>query len=236
MRVLLSVIIIITFAFLLAFLEKTAMFEHQVAFKKSRYSVFYVLFSVLVIFLPIFILSLLRHDPQDDIWLERYTWLNFYTMVSATFIILGINTFFERTKSGSLLLGLGRTKKNKQLFQFGLTMFFLAVIDSLIFILGGSILEELYATIFYFVWSFYMIALGMSGLEFRKNGIWFMCSLIKWQQMRSYVWDLDNANVLTIQFRPRFPLSPASTSLAIPERYRDAVNQILNEHLSHRSL
>ena len=236
MRILLSIIVIITFAFLFAFLEKTAMAGHQVTFKKSRYSVFYALFYILIIFLPIFIIGSLRYNSQDDSWSEKFTWLNIYTLISSTFIILGIDAFFERKKAGFLLLDLGVTKKNKQLLWFGLAVVFLAVIDALFFILGGSIPGELYATIFYFIWGFYTIALGMSRLEFRKNGIWFMCSLIKWQQMKSYVWNSDNVNMLTIQFRPRFPLTPVSTSLAIPERYRDAVNQILNEHLSHRNL
>lgn len=233
MRALLSIIVIITFALLVAFFERITMTGHQVTFTKSRYSIFYVLFYVLIILLPLFILGSLRYDPQDDGWPEKNTWINVYTMISATFIVLGIDAFLERKRSGSLLLNLGKTKKNKQLFSFGLAMVFLAVLNALI---GSLIVGELYGTIFYFAWGFYTIALGISGLEFRKNGIWFMCSLIKWKRIRSYVWDVDSVNVLTIQLKSRFPLSPASTSLAIPERYRDAVNQILNEHLPHRSL
>lgn len=219
-----------------AFLETSKTLGRQAAFTNLRYSIFYILIT----FLAILIVGLLRYDPQDNNWPEKNSWLNIPNLIYIMLIIAGIDTFFRRMKAGSLLLNLGKNPKRKQLLRVGLGFISLGAFDALLTFRSSSSEESpglIYQlSIFYCIWGIYNLALAISKLELCENGIWCMCSLIKWKQIKSYVWDLDNVNVLTIQFRPRFPLTPASTSLAIPERYRDAVNQILNDHLSHRIL
>ncbi len=231
MLILLLIIVIIVYAFLFAFLETSGTLGRQAALTNLRYSIFYIL----VAFLIIFIIGLLRYDPQDSSWPEKNSWLNAYNVVIAILILTGIDSFLRKMKAGALLLDLGKNPKNKQLLWVGLFLVSIGAFNALIFFRSssfGGLSRSLYQwSIFYCIFGIYNLALGMSGLEFRENGIWFMCSLIKWQQIKSYIWDLDKVNVVTIRFKPRFPLSPASTSLAIPERYRDAVNQILNERL-----
>lgn len=83
-----------------------------------------------------------------------------------------------------------------------------------------------------------IISTGSNKLEFRENGIYFGVWLIKWQRINSYTleWEPLKQNVLTIQFKPGFPLLLESMSMGISEKHIEIVSHILGERLPEKSL
>jgi hypothetical protein len=69
-------------------------------------------------------------------------------------------------------------------------------------------------------------------VELREKGIWTRFWLIRWEQIKSYTWESTKPNVLTIHYKHKPSLFDMGYwSIAIPERHRNAVLDILAEHL-----
>jgi hypothetical protein len=159
-------------------------------------------------------------------------------------IVLLIMLFCRKQGTGSLLADLGKTSQNKLVFRVGLIGVALAVLQTWSFftlVSNGipeyTILERNVSELIYW-WSFasLCIALGLEKFEFRENGIYFMSSYIKWQRIDSYTWEPAKPNVLTIRFKPGFPILPGFMSIPIPTRNTDVVDSILDERLPGKNL
>lgn len=148
-----------------------------------------------------------------------------------------ISWLFRRNKAGSLLLDTGRTLQNNLLLGCGLLE---------IVLMGFLTLAELpryfglnskaFDLIFWWSFPVLFIALGLSKLEFRANGICCMLSFIPWERIRSYTWDRSKPSTLTIRIKREFPLFLGFMSILVPTNYRDAVSQLLSEKLPNKSL
>jgi hypothetical protein len=177
--------------------------------------------------------------------LGKYGWVSFYILCSLGISIWLLNWFFRKQEAGTLLLDIGKTAQNKLLFGVGLIgvvvagsmtwLFFEQVLRELP--QYGSLGKEVSKLVFFWSWAIYSMLLGLSKLEFRENGICFMLSFIVWQRVKSWDWEQDKPNTLTIRLKPQYPLSFSwFMSMVIPAQHREAVSYILDERLPHKSL
>jgi hypothetical protein len=211
--------------------DRERMIGHEAARRNLRYAVPWLLFGFALAFtIPLF---------------GRYGWVSFYILYAVGISIWLISWFFRKQEAGALLIDIGRTSQNKFVFWIGLFEVAVAVLQTWLFFMlvsNGipkytSLELEISRLVFWWSVASFFVAIGLNKLELRENGICFMYSLIKWQRINSYDWELVKPNVLTIRFKPRFPLSPGSMSIAIPEEHKkDVVSHILDEQLPGKSL
>jgi len=196
----------------------------------------------------------LRHTlPNILIWfalaliislLGNYGWVSLNILGSIGCCVLLLTWFFRKKEFGSLLINTGRTSINKLSFWLAVCFALSAIHTTWVMfvqVLGelppSTNLEVLISQlVFYWVLAIYFLALGLSRLEFRENGICFMLTFLKWQRVNSYNWEQSKPNTLTIRFKPRFSLVPGFLSMPIPTKHREAVNQILDERLPGKNL
>lgn len=223
---------------LLGYLAAEPMVGREAARRNFRYLIPWLLFG----FALVFIISLV----------EKYSGVSFFDTLAAVGNVLGavgisawlLGWVLRKQKAGALLADIGKTSQNKLLLLIGLLLAaYAALMTWLLFTLVSDGLPkdtslELELPRLAFLWSMAscLIAIGLSKLEFRENGISFMYSLIKWQRINSYGWEKSKPNTLTIQFKPAFPLFPGFMSMAIPVKYKDTVTHILDERLPAKSL
>jgi hypothetical protein len=202
------------------------MIGREAARRNLRYAIPWILFGFALAFtIPLF---------------GKYGWVSFYILYAVSISIWLISWFFRKQEAGALLIDIGRTSQNKFVFWIGLFEVAVAVFQTWLFFMlisNGvpkytSLELEISRLVFWWSVASFFVAIGLNKLELRENGICFMYSLIKWQRINSYAWELAKPNVLTIRFKPRFPLSPGFMSIAIPEKHRkDVVSHILDEQL-----
>jgi hypothetical protein len=176
--------------------------------------------------------------------LGKYGWVSFYILYAAGISAWLISWFFRKQEAGSLLADIGRNSQNKFIFWIGLIEVAVAVLQTWLFftLVSNGVPEytspELEISKLVFWWSFasFYIAIGLNKLEFRENGTCFMYSFIKWQRISSYTWEPTKPNVLTIRFKPLFPLLPGFMSIAIPTKHKNVVDRILDERLPGKNL
>jgi hypothetical protein len=171
--------------------------------------------------------------------LGKYGWISFHLLYAVGISVWLIRWFPRKQNAGSLLQDIGRTSQNKFIFRVSLAAVAVSILQTWSFftLIAKGIPEyvsldlEMSKLIFWWSFASFLIATGLNRLEFRENGICFMYSLIQWQRINSYTWEPAKPNVLTIRFKPRFPLLPGFMSMAIPPNHRDEVSHILDERL-----
>lgn len=93
-------------------------------------------------------------------------------------------------------------------------------------------LNSVFQAIFYWAMAIYLLFAGLSSLELRENGICYHFLFLKWDQLTYCKWIQEGSNVLIIRFKkPGFFVIENSWRLQVPFQKRDAVEQILAEHL-----
>lgn len=175
--------------------------------------------------------------------LERYSWVIFCILFVAAIGAELISWFFKKQKAGSLLVDLGKTSKNKSDLWLGLFGVAVAVFQTWFFFTlvshevpeSISLKSEIFKLFWWWFFAVHSTARSLDKLEFRENGICFMGAFIRWQRINSYAWEPDKPNVLTIRFKPRFPLVPGFMSITIPEQHKRGVGDILNERLPDKN-
>jgi hypothetical protein len=163
-------------------------------------------------------------------------------------VLVGISAwlliwFFRKKEFGDLLINIGQTPINKYYLLCGVPYaLFVTLGTCLLFvqmpveIRQGLILEIISQLGYGWISAILFLAYGFSGLEFRENGICFMFIFLNWRRVNSYNWEKSKPNVLTVWFKPRFPLFPGFMSIPIPIKHRDVVSQILDEQLPGKKL
>ena len=198
-----------------------------------------ILFAILltaIIFLSLFVGQYLLEEHSSIIF--------------PIFLTIGVNSwllswFFRKQAAGVLLLKIGRTLQHKIPFWLGL--FWIALLSFATWGFFDDLSQHHYSSYADLVveisflaqyWSLaiWCLALGLSKLEFRNNGICFMFSFIAWQWIKSYTWKQSKPNTLTIRLKGRYPLLSGSMSMTIPTKHQDAVSHILNERLPDKNL
>jgi hypothetical protein len=163
--------------------------------------------------------------------------ISFFILSAAGMSAWLISWFFRKQAAGSLLADIGRNSQNKFMFWVGLIMIaFLVPLTWFSFPRSSISLETKSVLVYLCSSASFNIAIGLSKLEFRENGICFMCSFTKWQKINSYTWESAKPNVLTIRVKPFFPLLPGFMSIVIPAKHKDVVDRILNERLPDKNL
>jgi hypothetical protein len=219
-------------------------FGHEVAQKNLR------------TVLPLFFISFLGGTAIAFVLplLGKYGRLG-YNILFAVFFITYPLTYplswlWRRKKAGSLVLDLGRLSSSKLIFWFGVFQAVVAAFLSfslLQLVLRGAqnfrtpdayfslVLSSLSTVIPGWSVAILFCSMGLSRLQLRENGICYMFTRMGWQRITSYTWERAKPNVLTIRFKPRFPLIPGFWSLPLSIARKDDVEHILAEYLPSKS-
>jgi hypothetical protein len=176
--------------------------------------------------------------------LGRYSWVIFCIIFVAAIGAELISWFLKKQKAGPLLADLGKTSQNKSDLWIGLFSVAVAVFQTWFFFTlvphgtpeSTSLKSEIFKLFWWWFSAVHFTARGLDKLEFRENGICFMGAFVRWQRINSYAWESDKPNVLTIRFKPRFPLLLGLLSITIPEQHKHVVSDILNERLPDKNL
>lgn len=175
----------------------------------------------------------------------KYGLVGFQIFITITLIVRLLRWSAQKQKAGILLLDIG---KNEDLWMtlvlMGLAYAVFVVYDAWSFFRQVSWGNFQYASLatkgvnlaFWLSLAISWILQGFSNTEFRSNGICYYFCFIPWRRIKSYNWELSKPNILTIRYKSRFPLFPTWMSWPIPIRYKEAVNQILNERLQDKIL
>ena len=131
---------------------------------------------------------------------------------------------FQKDNYGSLILDVGQLEKSKLVWGIALaiTLVVLFLWDKVGASLNIVTFERIPA---YLTAVVYLVATGLSHVEFREKGICYRFKLIKWSYIKTAKWEL---NLLEIKLKSK---SNRELILLIPIDYRDAVNQILAKYL-----
>ena len=223
-------VVLMAGSFWFGYVAAERMVGREAARRNLRYAVPWLLFGLAFAFvIPL---------------LGRYGWVSFCILYAGETSAWLISWFFRKQEAGSLLADIGRTSQNKFMFWIGLIEVAVAVLYTWSFftLVSNGVPEytslELEGSKVILWWSLasFLIAIGLNKLEFRENGTCFMYSFIKWQRINSYTWEPAKLNVLTIRFKPHFPLFPGLMSIAIPAKHKDVVARILDERLPGKNL
>ncbi len=164
-----------------------------------------------------------------------------FGLILAMLLCLWMITWKERkNKAGTLILNIGQLPTSKVYFRVGILngvasgfITYVAIYQiSTALTISTLELQSITQAILSWSMAIYFILLGLSRLEFRENGICYMLSFLKWDNLAAYSWNKEKPNILTIRFKqPRFFLSSKFWSVEIPSQNRDAVERILELHL-----
>jgi hypothetical protein len=78
----------------------------------------------------------------------------------------------------------------------------------------------------------YFLAVGLSGVEFREDGICYRLRVFPWREISSYDWNGKRSHRLILWLK-KYWLFGKTQTLSIPSRQTDAVDRILERHLSN---
>ena len=186
------------------------------------------------------------------LWLEKYRnprdgfaifSIAFFSLFPAACSALALTWFLQQQEAGILLLNLGRLRQTKHLIWVGFMWAAVASLNTWRFfeqaMIGSSSSDSgVQASMVIAFWSFAIgyVALGLSKLQFREKGVWFLFSFITWQKIRSYHWEQAKPNMLIIRFEPQYLKLADCMNLTIPAPHRDAVTRLLDERLPGKNL
>ncbi len=170
----------------------------------------------------------------------KYGLIGSQIFVTVTVIVWLLSWSVQKQKAGILLLDIGRNEDfwATQVLM-GLAYAAFAVYNVWSFlrqVLRGdfqyvSLVTKFSDFAFWLTLAIFLILQGFSKTEFRTNGICTYFRFISWRRIKSYNWEPSKPNILTIRYKPRFPLFPKWMSWPIPIRYKEAVSHILDDRL-----
>ncbi|NMG11673.1 hypothetical protein DP117_34395 [Brasilonema sp. UFV-L1] len=174
--------------------------------------------------------------------LGKYGSISIYFLFAAFVALWLLSWNWRKRKAGALLLDVGRFSRSKLMLWAGVLEALFAVFytwSAISRISTGlesdtNLVEVIAQPVFFWSLAISFLSMGLSRLEFRENGICYMLSVVKWEKLTSYSWSQEKPNILTIEFKqPPYLLSTGFWSLPIPSAHRDAVRQILAEHVNN---
>lgn len=162
-----------------------------------------------------------------------------------------MNLLVYKREAGALLFAAGRTERDKLAFWVGLLQIANAVFQTWLFLVlathGGfdhtiaeldtTLLEVGFSRLWSpWFWSIYFITFSLSRLELMENGLCYKHAFLQWHRINSYSWGPAKPNVLTIRFKPRYPLIPGLMSIEVSRKQKDSISQVLDERLPGKQL
>jgi hypothetical protein len=221
----LVLLVLVTIAKRNGFIEENPRFEEAQDFLKI--AVFIFLFIGLIIF---FLYQLFGAE---------YGYFILYITYAIIIVVWLLSWFFRKRKAGDLLLEIGKTEETEIFLASSIA--YVALSGFMVWQLIGHILKgfpkninlthELPTVLSFLGLTIFYIAIGLSKLEFRENGICFMFRFYAWENIKFYYWKHSKPASLRLRYMSKFPLLPRILSLTMPVKYRDAVSDILNEKL-----
>ncbi|MBD2681305.1 MULTISPECIES: DUF5673 domain-containing protein [Nostoc] len=197
--------------------------------------------EILYALIWILLVSAILFIPQ----LTRYSWLILLGIYAVCFLgyLIYISTWYWRKQqAGYYLLNVRTAFKNKRLAWLILLSIIFAILYSALFIReafnSNSISNNLnnsYVAEIILLWSSVIILISryFSEFELRENGICYMFSLVKWEDIKSYRWEKTKNNILIVSFQAHFPLVKTYWRVTIPLAQKYAVEQILAQYLNN---
>ncbi len=173
-------------------------------------------------------------------FLGKYGSISFNFLFAAFVVLWLLSWNWRKKKAGALLLDAGEFSRSKLMLWVGVLEALFAVFNTWSAInkistgLGNDteLLEVIAQPVFLWSLAIYFLLMGLSRLEFRENGICYGLSVVKWEKLGSYRWNQEKPNIVTINFKQlHYRFLTGFWSLRIPSAHRDAVKQILAEHL-----
>ncbi|MEO0457235.1 MAG: hypothetical protein AAF152_11745 [Cyanobacteria bacterium P01_A01_bin.114] len=201
---------------------------HEAARRNLRYGWPWVMLGFAIAFLT---------SMAFTYWGNLLGW-RFFPLILPLLFVLGVVGWllswqFRKRSAGDLLLNAGRPPQSRFLFWIGLFEVAMAIYMTATALFRQSLYSEgmilnLTGVVFWWTLAAFFLALGLSRLEFRKNGICFMYAFIPWVRMTSYGWEASKSNTLTIRLQSRLPVLPSFMSISVPERHRSAIDRIVS--------
>ncbi len=170
---------------------------------------------------------------------KNYTSITLCTTLSVIFWVQILTWQRRKRQAGYLLWHLGWPINHKYML-FASTMFLIiAILQTIVFITlaingfssNDSIEYYLSQIILYWSGAFYCLWVGFSKLELREKGIYFKFGLVKWQQIASYKWEGEKANILTVWLKQSIPCFQ-TRSWSIPSALKNPVERIISQNIS----
>jgi len=141
-------------------------------------------------------------------------------------LVLIVTWLWSKMQAGSLLLVLGQ--QNKVMMLVGIATVLMVIP---IFILGQSPDRFIYGY-YNLVSGIYLLLYSLSSLEIREKGIWSHGSLIRWEQIESYVWKINTNITLMVKFKQPLYLSKTRfLRLAILSHNQEPMTRLLRKYL-----
>lgn len=193
-----------------------------------------------LLFLPLFALMVgifLLPEP----W-RNYLSITVFTIISVLFWIQILTWQRRKRQAGYLLWHLGWPLTHRYMLLASAIFFFLAILQTFVFItlaingFSSSFSIEYYLSQIILYWSgaFYCLWTGFSKLQLREKGIYFKFGLVKWQQIASYKWEGEKANILTIWLKQPIPLLQ-TRSWSIPVALKNPVERVISQNMSNQT-
>lgn len=213
---------------LLVYAINRSMLGEQAAFRN-------LLNSLLFLPLAAFIMGIF-FLPQP--W-KNYTAIVLFTTLSVTFWSKLLTASRRKKQAGYLLWNLGWPLNHKYLLLSSTLFLSIAILHTVVFIaLASQGFSEKYASLEFYLaqiilyWSgaFYCLWAGFSKLELREKGIYFQFGLVKWQQIASYKWEGETANILTVWLKQSLPFFK-TRSWQIPSELKNPVERVITQNM-----
>jgi Domain of unknown function (DUF5673) len=174
---------------------------------------------------------------------RNYTSIALFTTVSVLFWIQLLTTTRRKKQAGYLLWHLGWPVNHKYMLLASTLFLIMAILQTVVLIIlasqgfsGSSFSIEYYLAQVILYWSgaFYCLWVGFSKLELREKGIYFKFGLVKWQQIASYKWEGEQANILTVWLKQSIPFFNTRSWL-IPAALKNPVERVIVQNMSSQA-
>jgi hypothetical protein len=173
---------------------------------------------------------------------RNYLSISIFTIASILLWIKILTWPRRKRQAGYLLWHLGWPFNHRYMLLASTTFLIVAILQTFVFItlaFNGSssgVSTEYYISQIIFYWSsaFYFLWMGFSKLELREKGIYFKFGLVKWQQIASYKWEGEKANILTVWLKQPIPLLQ-TRSWSIPAGLKSPVERVISQNMSNQT-
>lgn len=141
-----------------------------------------------------------------------------------------INHTRQRAQAGRILVVCGRTPGRatflfQVVFMCGLALFWLS---------NGLTASNMLMAIGFGGFSFFWIYIASSRLEFCEGGIKLHHALLPWKKIKSYEWKDGKNPTLLVHTNSRL-VWYSHGAYPIPAKYRDAIDELLQQYVTHDS-
>jgi hypothetical protein len=161
---------------------------------------------------------------------RRSAWTAF--QLGAPIIFWGVElvSLRRRKRAGAVLLDLGHTPGYSISLPLGGMWIIITLVQLTLYIVVDNLKAQAVVEAFFnFSLGMLSIISGLRKVQIREGGFLYQ-QLIPWKKIRSYTWEDDNPNTLTLSVKTTFPFFD-ERSFLIPAARRDDVDRLLRRYV-----